>query len=185
MFHGRFGTRVLFLVVAGVMLVNTGCLAVALGTVAAGGTAAAVYFYSNGRYYRDYQTKLPDAVEATRTALKELQMPIDKDDPGQDKAYFESKTGDGDPIRIDVTVIPSRIPAEGGVVRIGVRVGQLSGDQNVSARILDQVSLHLVAPVQVQQDGLKPPPPPQRLQPVPFDAPPPPPHQTSAPPLAK
>jgi Protein of unknown function (DUF3568) len=180
MFHGRFLTRVLLLVVAGMMLVSTGCLAVALGTVAAGGTAAAVYMYANGRYYRDYPTRLPDAVEATRTALKELQMPIDKDEPEADKAYFESKTGDGDPIRIDITMLPNRIPAEGGVVRIGVRVGH-TGDQNVSARILDQISLHLVAPVQVREGP--PPGPPQRLQPIAYD-PPPPPRETQAPPLA-
>jgi hypothetical protein len=183
MLHGRLLTRAVFGGLAGVLLVNTGCLAVALGTAVAGATAAGVYVYANGRYYRDYPTKLPHAVEATRTALKELQLPIDKDEPEQDKAYFESKTGDGAPIRIDVTSMPNSIPAEGGVVRIGVRVGA-AGDEKISARILDQVSLHLVAPVEVRQDGRPPAPPPQRLQPMPFD-PPPPPRETPAPPLAK
>jgi hypothetical protein len=147
MFHRPFLTRLLYLVAAGLVLANSGCLAVALGTVAAGGTAAAAYAYANGKYYRDYTTK---------------------------KDYIESKTGDGDPIKIYVESIPSRVPAEGGVVRVGVRVGAF-GDQAVSARILDQVSLHLVAPVQVRPDGpLPPPPPPQRLQPLPYETPPPP-----------
>ncbi len=170
----RFLTRVSFLLVAGLLLCNTGCLAVALGTVAAGGTAAAAYAYANGRFYRDYSTKLPEAQEATRTALKELQLPVNHEEPAADKTYIESKTGDGDRIQIFVETIPGRIPAEGTVVRIAVRVGAF-GDQTVSSRILDQVSLHLVAPVQVRQDGQVPPPPPsQRLQPLPYETPPPP-----------
>ncbi len=183
MFHGRLRNRLLLVAVAAMLLANTGCLAVALGTVAAGGTAAAVYAYANGRLYRDYPTPFPHAVEATHTALKELQFPIDHEEPGADKTYIESKTGDGDPIRIYVDSIPSRIPSEGGVIRIGVRVGSF-GDQALSARILDQISLHLVAPVQVQQDGRAPSSPPARLQPIPYEGPPPP-HETSSPPLAK
>ena len=174
MFNRRFLTRVSFLVVAVLLLGNTGCLAVALGTVAAGGTAAAAYAYASGKYYRDYSTKLPEAQEATRTALKELQLPVNHEEPSADKSYIESKTGDGDRIQIYVDTIPGRIPAEGSVVRITVRVAVL-GDQTVSARILDHISLHLVAPVQVRQEGQMPPPPPsQRLQPLPYETPPPP-----------
>jgi Protein of unknown function (DUF3568) len=182
MCDGRLLTRGLYLVMAAVLLTNTGCLAVALGTVAAGGTAAAAYVYANGRLYREYNTKLPEAEEATRTALKELGFAVNVEEPKAEKDYFESKTGDGDTIKIYLDSIPSRIPAEGNVVRIGVRVG-LVGDQDVSARILDQISLHLVAPVQIRQDGRPPlPPSPQRLEPIPFV---PPSRETGAPPLAK
>jgi hypothetical protein len=174
MFHGRLLSRTLYLVAAGLVLANTGCLAVALGTVAAGGTAAAAYAYANGKYYRDYPTKLPDTQEATHTALKELGFPIDHEEPGANKDYIESKTGDGEQIKVYVESIPSRVPAEGGVIRVGVRVGAF-GDQAVSARILDQISLHLVAPVQTRPDGpAPPPPPPKRLQPLPYETPPPP-----------
>src|SRR5260370_26842328 len=121
MFHDRFLFRALYLVVAGLVLANTGCLAVALGTVAAGGTAAGVYLYANGKYYRDYTTKLPETQEATHTALKELGFPIDHEEPGANKDYIESKTGDGDPIKIYVESIPSRVPADGGVVRVSTR----------------------------------------------------------------
>jgi len=168
----RWLKRLAFLIVAGLLLLNTGCLAVALGTVGAAGAAGAVYVYGNGRYYRDYPTKMPEALEATRTALKELQLPIVQEDPANaDKGLIESKTGDGDAIKIYLENMPSRIPAEGNVVRIGVRVGAF-GDSNVSTRILDQINLHLVAPVQVRPAYVGPPlPPPQRLQP---ETPPPP-----------
>jgi hypothetical protein len=182
MTNGRLFTHSLYVVVAGVLLTNTGCLAVALGTAAVGGTAAAAYVYANGRLYRDYNTKLPEAEEASRTALKELGFAINVEEPKADKDFIESKTGDGDTIKIYLDSIPSRIPAEGNVVRIGVRVG-LVGDQNVSARILDQISLHLVAPVQIRPDGQPPQPqPPQRLEPVQYV--PPSPRETPAPPLA-
>jgi hypothetical protein len=174
MFHGRFLSRVLYLVVIVLVLANTGCLAVALGTVAAGGTVAGVYLYANGKYYRDYTNKLPETQEATRTALKELGFLIDHEEPDAAKAYIESKTGDGEQIKVFLESIPSRVPAEGGVVRVSVRVGAF-GDQGVSARILDQISLHLVAPVQVRPEGqVPPPPPPQRLQPLPYETQPPP-----------
>jgi hypothetical protein len=169
----RLLARLSYLVVAGIVLLNAGCLAVALGTAGAAGAAALAYTYANGRFYREYPTKMPEALEATRTALKELQLPIEKEEPpAGDKAYIESKTGDGDTIKIYLETIASRIPAEGSVVRIGVRVGPVAGDQTVSTRILDQINLHLVAPVQVRPEYTVPPlPPPQRLQP---ETPPPP-----------
>jgi hypothetical protein len=174
MFHGRLLTRVFYVVIAALLLANTGCLAVALGTVAAGGAAAGAYAFANGRYYREYPTKLEHGQDATHTALKELGFAVTKEEPGAEKVYIESNTGDGDPIRVYLENIPNRIPAEGNVVRIGVRVGTW-GDQAVSTRILDQISLHLVAPVQVQTEGQKPPPPPPpRLQPLPYETPPPP-----------
>jgi hypothetical protein len=144
---GRLGT----VVVAGLLLANAGCIGVAVGVAAAGG-AAAGYAYLRGRLYRDYNTDLPHGVAAVKAALTELQFPLIKDDPAEGQHAIESKTTDGTPVKIQVESFPSRIPAEGSITRIAVRVGPF-GDEVVSARILDQVNLHLLPPAQLQAPG--------------------------------
>src|SRR5262245_58947951 len=66
--------RLVLLGVAGVALLNGGCLAAA-AVGAAGGGAAALYAYERGRLYRDYPAALADAAAAVRTSLAELQFP--------------------------------------------------------------------------------------------------------------
>src|SRR5262249_35162435 len=129
--------------------------------------------YYNGLLYRDYHANLGDTALAVRTALLELQLPLikEKGDPGS--AYLESRTGDGSTVRIFLDVVPSPIPAEGAVTRVGVRVG-FSGDDAVSARVLDQISRHLVSPTAA------PPP----AAPAPVVAAPPPGPETAPPPPA-
>src|SRR5262249_58941602 len=97
----------------------------------------------NGQLYRDYPANLGDALAALRAALTELGFPVLKEKLDTGSAYVESRTGDGSTVRIHLELIPSSIPAEGTLTRIGVRVG-FSGDEAVSARLLDQVSRHLV-----------------------------------------
>jgi hypothetical protein len=154
-------------------LVNGGCLAAAAAG-AAGGGAAALYAYQRGRLYRDYPASLADTTAAVRTSLAELQFP-----PGTEKSDggnfdFETKTTDGAKVRIFLEAQTSRVPAEGPVTSVTVRVGAF-GDDKVSARILDQVSLHLVVPPGSQAVNAPPP--------VARPTPPRPP-ETTAPPLA-
>ena len=100
---------------------------------------------NGGALYRDYPAALPDAQAAVRAALADLQFPPAAEEPGTGEVDMTSRTGDGSDLKIHVEAIPSRIPAEGPVTRISVRVG-LTGDEVVSARVLDQVSAHLVVP---------------------------------------
>jgi hypothetical protein len=168
------------LVLLALALGSAGCLAAAVGAAAAGG-AAAGYLYYKGALYRDYPAGLADSQAAVHAALADLQLPLVGEEPDADHVEVTSRTGDGSTIKVYLEAIPSRIPAEGPVTRISVRVG-LAGDEVVSARVLDQVSARLTAP---------PPPTPAsttRLTPVP--APPSPvipasaPPQTPPPPLA-
>jgi hypothetical protein len=159
--------------VAAVALVNGGCLAAAAAG-AAGGGAAAFYAYQRGRIYRDYPAGLTDATAAVRTSLAELQFPPAVEKSDGSTLTFETKTSDGAKVHVFLEAQNSRIPGDGPVTCVTVRVGAF-GDDKVSARILDQVSMHLVVP-SVPQSSLSPPP-------VPRPVPPRPP-ETTAPPLA-
>ncbi len=125
------------------VLLNAGCLVAAIGAGAAG-VAVAGYVYCNGLLYRDYPATLTDAAAAVRTSLLELQFPIVKEKSDTGTLFVQTKTGDGHTVRVYLDVVSSPIPAEGAMTRIGIRVG-FTGDEAVSARILDQVSRHLVA----------------------------------------
>jgi hypothetical protein len=130
-----------WLALALVALVNAGCLVAAVGAAGAAG-AAAGYTYYNGLLYRDYPANMADTLSAVRTALQELQFPITTEKTDTGTAYVQSRTADAHTVRIYLDLVPSPIPAEGALTRVGVRVG-FSGDDAVSARILDQVSQHL------------------------------------------
>jgi hypothetical protein len=122
---------------------QAGCMLAVAG--AAAGAGAAGYMYYNGLLYRDYHANMGDAAAALRTSLVELGFPLLKEKNDAGSAYFQSQTGDGSTVRVYLDTVPSPIPSEGAVTRISVRVG-FSGDESVSARILDQVSKHLISP---------------------------------------
>src|SRR5260370_22895424 len=69
-------------------------------------------------------------------------MPILREELQGDEGLITTQTADGDRVRIRVNAVDSRIPAEGRVTRICVRVATF-GDHPVSVAILDQVSTHL------------------------------------------
>jgi hypothetical protein len=136
--------RIVPLVLAGLALANSGCLMVAAG-VAAGGAAAGGYAYYKGKVSREYVANLDDAWNACHMALADLAMPVVTEDRSGSGATIDSRTADGAAVHISFDLENSRIPAEGNVTRVGVRVGTFSfGDQVVSERILDQIGTHLV-----------------------------------------
>jgi hypothetical protein len=124
-------------------VVQTGCLVVAAGV--AGGAAATGYVYYKGRLYRDYLAGLNQALEALRASLLELQFPIIAEESKNGTSYIASRTSDGSTMRIYVEPVPSRIPAEGTLTRVSIRVGAF-GDEALSTRFLDQVGAHLAGP---------------------------------------
>jgi Protein of unknown function (DUF3568) len=121
---------------------NGGCLLFAAG---AAGAAGVSYVYYNGLLYRDYHANMADSLAAVRTSLTDLQFPILEQKADTGTAYVKTRTADGHSVRIHLDVVPSPIPAEGSLTRVGIRVG-FSGDEAVSARILEQINLHLAPP---------------------------------------
>ena len=143
---GRWKTlavRIGYVVLAGLALTSSGCVAAALG-VAAGGAAAGGYLYYRGKVNQDYVANLDDVWAASHAALQELGMPVLKEDRSAASATMESQTADGERVYINMDMENSRIPAEGALTRVGVRVGTVSlGDQVVSERLLNQIGAHL------------------------------------------
>jgi hypothetical protein len=144
----RWLIQIAYLLMVSVALANAGCVALAIGG-AAGGAAAGYAVYQSGQWYRDYNASLNDSATAVKTALTELKMPVVSENLDGDEMTIESRTGDDAKVSIKLKHQPSRVPADGPSTHITVRVGTL-GDQPMSTRILDQISMHFVAPVTVK-----------------------------------
>jgi hypothetical protein len=119
---------------------SSGCLVATVGAV---GGAAAGYAYYKGKVNQDFSAGFEDTVAAARTALGELGLPLLAESRAPNTAVLESRSAEGDHIRIDIDSLISPIPSEGRISRVGVRVATF-GDQPLSRRILDQISAHLV-----------------------------------------
>ena len=119
-----------------VALAQTGCIAAVAGI--AGGSAVAGYMYYNGLLYRDYRSNLQTTLAAVRAALATQKFVIDGETTTADSVTVTTKTADGYTVRVHLDTVPGSVPGDGVVTRVGVRVG-LSGDETVSARILDEV----------------------------------------------
>src|SRR5262245_59008321 len=130
------------LLLAAVALANSGCLAVLIGAGAAGGAGVA-YAYYQGNVTEDYHVRFEDSRAATRQALAELAMPIVEEKADQASEFIESRTTDGYAVRITLDMLAPRVPADGPLTRIGVRVGTF-GDYAVSERVHRQIGAHLV-----------------------------------------
>jgi hypothetical protein len=135
-------TRLALPALALLALANGGCL---LAVAGAAGAGAVGYAYYNGLLYRDYHANLDDSLAAVRAALVELQFPIIEQKADTGTAYVKTRTADGHTVRIHLDLVPSPIPVEGSLTRVGIRVG-FSGDEPISVRILEQINRHLVAP---------------------------------------
>jgi hypothetical protein len=151
------------LVTAITLLSSGGCLWLAASAVV-GGAAGAGYVYYKGKVSRTYNAGLNDVWAATHTALAELGMKIESEGRDTLSAEVHSRLADGDKVRIYIDVKDSRIPAEGPLTVVGIRVGKLGvGDEAASVRILNQIDMHLVHPPTA---GLKPQPAPATWNPV-------------------
>ncbi|HEY7309436.1 MAG TPA: DUF3568 family protein [Gemmataceae bacterium] len=135
--------RVFYPLVAGLAILQGGCL-LAVAGVCAGG-AATGYFYCKGRIYRDFPAGLPDLRNATHAALADLHFLVFTEEPKDGKDFIVTKTAAGKKVRIYLDCLPSPIPAEGVLTRVSIRVATF-GDESVSARILDQIAWRLAHP---------------------------------------
>lgn len=178
--------RAALVLLAGLSVTSGGCLVVAAG--AAGG-AAVGYAYYKAKVCETYQAQLGDAYAATKAALAELGMPVVAEGHDAGGGFIESRTGTGERVHVDLELLPSKIPAEGGQTRIGVRVANF-GDRPVSERLLYQVGLRLTPAnlAAVRPVPPRPPAQPNAIQPVSHSAtqplPPGLPSETPPPPLA-
>lgn len=176
----RWLVRIVYLLLAALVVANSGCIGLIIGG-AVGGAAAGYAAWEHGKWCRDYAANLNDSTTAVKTALGELQLPVVSEKGDGDKISIESRTGDGDKIRIELEALASKVPADGPTTHISIRVGTLSlGDEALSTRLHEQISLHLIAPVQMRT----PPPAPAPVATTSATLPPAP-VESKQPPLAK
>ena len=135
--------RMIYLLLAAGSLVSGGCLAVAAGGIA--GAGAATYIYFKGKVCQDYPSSFSDAWAAVQKALQDEGFPLVSNENDGKSGKITTRTTDGTTITVDLEVIPSRIPAEGSLTRVCVRVGLL-GDQPLSERLLSRINSHLAPP---------------------------------------
>jgi Protein of unknown function (DUF3568) len=136
-----------------ILLPQLGCLWAAVGVTCAG---VAGYGYWQGRDCHAYVADIGDAAKATKTALAELGMTINKEDANDKTAVIKTRATDGSNVTIKLRRETSQIPSEGTITEICIRVGTF-GDHPLSGRILYQISMHLLP---AMPPGGAPPPPP-------------------------
>ena len=133
---------------------SSGCLWLA-ASAAVGGAAGAGYCYYKGKVVRPYVANLNDVWAATHNALVELGMPVESESRDNISGTIHSHLADGERVHINLDVKESKIPAEGPLTIVSIRVGTF-GDEAASVRILNQIDAHLTHPpasLRVQPGG--------------------------------
>ena len=119
---------------AALILLCSGCLAVAVGAGAAGGAAGTVYVM--GKLEDELNHPMPAVRAATLAALKDLGLPVRQDKEDKLTALLESEFADTKHVWINLeSVADSR-------TKIMIRVDAL-GDEARSRKILDAIKKHL------------------------------------------
>src|SRR5262249_27547206 len=73
-------------------------------------------------------------------------MQVTNQDGDASSTTIESRTADNNSVAITLTALSNKIPTDGVWTRVSVRAGTLGfGDEEVSQRILEQISGHLAA----------------------------------------
>jgi hypothetical protein len=136
--------RIPYLLLLGAALANSGCLLAAAGA-AGGGAAVAGYAYAKGKVCDEFNASFGDVWLATHAALADLGMPVLQEERTESTGFIKTQLANGDKVRIQFDIIPSKIPREGPQVKLAVRVGTF-GDQPASDKILLQIGKHVTIP---------------------------------------
>ncbi|UCD70765.1 MAG: DUF3568 family protein [Syntrophobacterales bacterium] len=128
----RLNKAILLLVLA---IQISGCAeAVFVGVGAVGGAGAALFY--KGKMEENLDISFSKAHAATLAALKDLELPINKDQKKGLKASIESQFPEGKQVWISVRAVTESSS------KITVRVG-MSGDKARSQKIFDAIHQHL------------------------------------------
>ncbi|NVM21588.1 MAG: DUF3568 family protein [Desulfobacterales bacterium] len=112
----------------------TGCQSAAF--LAGGAAGAGGVMYVRGKLQEKLAAPVPKVHQATIAALKELELPVEKDKKDKLTAKIESQFADGKPIWIDIHSIAK------SSTKITIRVGTF-GDELRSNRLLDTIRSHI------------------------------------------
>ena len=124
----------------------SGCLAAAV-TAGVVGAGAAGYAYYQGSVARDIPAGMDQTWAASQAAVTDLGMPLVSAVRDNDGGTIESRTGDGDKVKITLEPRASRVPADGQWIHVNIRVAMI-GDGPLSERLLNQIENRVTPPGQ-------------------------------------
>lgn len=128
MFKKFVGTGVLVIVLAAV----SGCAVILAG--AAGGAGTAVWL--SGKLTLEAKASFDKSIKASRSGLKALDMPIEKETVTKSVAQIIAKHNDGRKVWVDIHKITNTSS------RIEVRVGA-TGDKAAAQKVMDKIQRYL------------------------------------------
>lgn len=124
---------ILVLLIIGIVLINAyGCVAILAGT--AGGVGTGVWL--SGKLTQEVNAPYARTIDATKSALKSLNLKITKETKSENVTQIKGKYTDDREIWIDIRPIAKLS------TKIDVRVGAL-GDKEASAKILKRITRYL------------------------------------------
>jgi hypothetical protein len=126
--------KVLLPVVAVILVMNlSGCFLFVAG--AAGGAGTAVWL--SGKLTQEFHSPYPDTLSATRSALKSLNLPANKETQEENMTQIKSTFSDGKEIWIDIHKVSDTS------TRVDVRVGAVNPDKEADSMILKKIQSYL------------------------------------------
>ncbi len=114
------------------VLLTTGCVAL----VAGAGAGAAGTVYVMGKLQERLEATVPEVQKAALAGLKDLKLPIQKNEGDKLSATIESETADDKTIWIQIKFISDSLS------EVTIRVG-LTGDEVRSRELLQAIKQHL------------------------------------------
>jgi hypothetical protein len=125
--------KALVFLVAVVFMFNVyGCAALVVGAISGAGTAV----WLQGKISQDLNVSRDRAEEATKSALRSMNMGIDKETISRDVTQIMSEYSDGSTVWIDIR------PINANKSQIEVRVGA-TGNKDASLKIVDEIKSRL------------------------------------------
>lgn len=150
--------RFAILVPALLALSQSGCML--LGAAAVGGGAVGLAV-ANGKVTRSFDASIENTFRASESALRDLQLPVQRPRLAARYAEMDSTLATGGPVLIDFIAEPRPLPTDQPRTRVGIHI-KAFGDKQISERILDQINHRLLNPAPATQttgDGQPPAPP--------------------------
>jgi hypothetical protein len=127
------------------VLSQAGCLLMGAAAVGGGATTFAIV---NGKATYTFDASLPATATAIESALRDLDLPVERPRIGELYGEIDSTLADGGPVLIDLKSEPRLMPKDPPRTKVGIHV-KVFGDKKVSQQILDQISYRLNNPAPV------------------------------------
>lgn len=118
-----------------------------MGAAAVGG-GATTFAIVNGKATQTFDASLPATATAIESALRDLDLPIERPRIGEVYGEIDSTLADGGPVLIDLKSEARLMPKDPPKTKVGIHV-KIFGDKQVSQQILDQISYRLNNPAPV------------------------------------